>query len=247
VTPPFEVNFTALDSRFSSTWRTRPASPTTRTGASASTMVLQAQVLGGRLRLQHGHGLAQQLRPGRTPPCAAPGPPPPAWRSPARCRSPRAGPGRRRAPARRGAGPRSDRPRLSVSSRVKPMMLFSGVRSSWLILARKSALERHGRLGVQTGLTARASSWTFWAVTSRMHVQDSRSARRSPRRASARDCSPPRPSRRPVVLAHAPADTLSTGLTFQQPGLKARGAQVVSSGWLIGLGRMADDPLFGLA
>ena len=37
---------------------------------------------------------------------------------------------------------RRDRPRSPRASRVKPMTLVRGVRSSWLILARNSALAR---------------------------------------------------------------------------------------------------------
>ena len=140
VTPPWAVNLMALDRKFSSTWRMRLASPTSG-AVSPSQLDAQHQALGGGLLgQQRGHGAAPRRR--RRTAAASSSTAPASSReksSTLLTSSSRVALASRIRPAWRASS--RGQPRASpASTPEKPMMALSGVRSSWVMLARKSDL-----------------------------------------------------------------------------------------------------------
>jgi len=136
--PPASVNFSALASRFSRMWRRHAGSLCTRAGTSASTTVASPSPLAvacGRT-MARVFAISTARSKSRAATLALPDSIL-AWSRMSLIRASSARPEVLMVPAM-SSWSRSSRPSRSISDR--PITAFSGVRSSWLMVARKRLL-----------------------------------------------------------------------------------------------------------
>ena len=159
VTLPRTVNFTALPSRFCSTWRTRAASPRTQHGRGRALCSVNCRPLSAARSAVTSASWSSSAARSKSAACSTKAPASMTEASsrslirPCRCRPELSISSSRRS----AAGSRDSR----CISRASPRMPCSGVRSSWLTLARKRS---RSALRSRASCSAASFSATNWSA-----------------------------------------------------------------------------------